>query len=65
MVEKDVVKVEQLLSGKLFQPYAVVKYLHFGNTFLDAMYNQIYFVNFVLHKWHSMGVFSDNCENNW
>ena len=50
MVEKDVVKVEQLLSGKLFQPYAVVKHLHFGNTFLDAMYNQIYFVNCVLHK---------------
>ena len=50
MVEKDVVKVEQLLLGKLFQPYTVVKHLHFGNTFLDAMYSQIYFVNCVLHK---------------
>ena len=44
MVGKDRGKVEQLSSGKLFQPYSVVKHVHFGNTFLDAMCNQIYFL---------------------
>ena len=40
------VKVDQSSLGEMFQPYSVVKHVHFGNTFLDVMYNQIYFLTF-------------------
>ena len=30
----------------LFQPYSAVTHAHFGNTFLDSMCNQIYFLTF-------------------
>ena len=43
---KMLVKVEQLPSGKLFHLHSSVKCVDFGNIFLDAMYNQIYFLTF-------------------
>ena len=46
MVGKDVGEGGAVVVRKLFQPYSVVKHVHFGNSFLDAMCNQIYFLTF-------------------